>query len=52
VPTPVPLENFEHLPVVTSLPYDYGSPVPEPVTTAADITSIVTQAPIQPQVED
>jgi cytochrome c oxidase subunit 1 len=28
VPTPVPLENFEHLPVVTSLPYDYGAPVP------------------------
>jgi cytochrome c oxidase subunit I len=28
IPTPVPLENFEHLPVVTSLPYDYGAPVP------------------------
>jgi cytochrome c oxidase subunit 1 len=26
VPTPVPLENFEHLPVVTSTPYDYGTP--------------------------
>ena len=26
VPTPVPLENFEHLPVVTSTPYDYGLP--------------------------
>ena len=52
VPTPVPLENFEYLPVVTSLPYNYGSPVSEPVTTAADITNIVTQAPIQPQVED
>ncbi len=24
VPTPVPLENFEHLPVVTSGAYDYG----------------------------
>lgn len=24
VPTPVPLENFEHLPVVKSLPYTYG----------------------------
>jgi cytochrome c oxidase subunit I len=24
VPTPVPLENFEHLPVVTSTPYEYG----------------------------
>src|SRR5205085_1001622 len=30
VPTPVPLENFEHLPVVTSTPYDYGSPIPHP----------------------
>ena len=28
VPTPVPLENFEHLPEVKSLPYDYGSPFP------------------------
>ncbi len=27
VPTPVPLENFEELPVVTSLPYNYGEPV-------------------------
>ncbi len=26
VPTPVPLENFEHLPEVKSSPYDYGSP--------------------------
>ncbi|MGZ3646937.1 MAG: cytochrome c oxidase subunit I [Ktedonobacteraceae bacterium] len=28
VPTPVPLENFEELPVVTSSPYTYGEPVP------------------------
>ena len=26
VPTPVPLENFEEIPVVTSGPYDYGEP--------------------------
>ena len=26
VPTPVPLENFEEIPVVTSGPYDYGTP--------------------------
>ena len=52
VPTPVPLENFEELPVVTSLPYDYGSPVPEPVTQAADITGAMTQPSIQPQVEE
>jgi len=51
VPTPVPLENFEELPVVTSLPYDYGSPLPEPVTPAADIASAVIEAPIQPQGE-
>ncbi|HTK07548.1 MAG TPA: cbb3-type cytochrome c oxidase subunit I [Ktedonobacteraceae bacterium] len=31
VPTPVPLENFEELPVVTSTPYDYGSPEPAAV---------------------
>ncbi len=52
LPTPVPLENFEELPVVTSLPYDYGSPLPGPATPVADITGAITQAPIQPQVED
>ena len=52
LPTPVPLENFEQLPVVTSLPYDYGSPLPEPATPAADIASTVVEAPIQPQVEE
>lgn len=30
VPTPVPLENFDQLPVVTSGPYDYGEPAPAP----------------------
>jgi len=52
VPTPVPLENFEQLPVVTSLPYDYGSPLPGPATAVADIASAVIEAPIQPQVEE
>lgn len=52
VPTPVPLENFEELPVVTSLPYNYGEPLPEPVAPAADITGALTQAPIQLQGED
>ena len=28
VPTPVPLENFEEIPVVTSGPYEYGEPLP------------------------
>src|SRR5215469_5274762 len=52
VPTPVPLENFEELPVVTSLPYNYGSPLPElPVTPAADITGTAAEAPAQPQGE-
>ncbi len=30
VPTPVPLENFEQIPVVTGIPHDYGEPVPQP----------------------
>ena len=30
VPTPVPLENFEETPVITSWPYDYGAPEPTP----------------------
>jgi cytochrome c oxidase subunit 1 len=48
VPTPVPLENFEHLPVVTSLPYNYGSP--EPATEKA--TGIAIDMPLQTQSED
>ncbi len=50
LPTPVPLENFEQLPVVTSLPYDYGAPVPAaeggvPATAEGGV------AGAQPQVE-
>jgi cytochrome c oxidase subunit I len=33
VPTPVPLHNFERIPVIDADPYDYGIP-PVPVTTA------------------
>ncbi len=35
VPTPVPLENFEKLPVITSGPYDYGEPEPEKAVAGA-----------------
>ncbi len=53
VPTPVPLENFAELPVVTGLPYDYGTSLPAlPVTPAADIASVVIDAPMQSQPED
>ncbi|MBF6591294.1 MAG: cbb3-type cytochrome c oxidase subunit I, partial [Ktedonobacterales bacterium] len=31
VPTPVPLENFEAIPVVTSAPYNYGTPERAPI---------------------
>jgi cytochrome c oxidase subunit 1 len=41
VPTPVPLENFEHLPVITSAPYDYGQPIPK--TDDAVEVSVQTQ---------
>jgi cytochrome c oxidase subunit 1 len=53
VPTPVPLENFEHLPEVKSLPYDYGSP-PVPAGDGVPATGGgVAGAPLQahPQVE-
>jgi Heme/copper-type cytochrome/quinol oxidases, subunit 1 len=30
-PTPVPLHNFDEIPVITSDPYDYGTPPPPPV---------------------
>jgi cytochrome c oxidase subunit 1 len=54
VPTPVPLENFgEELPTVTSLPYNYGTPMPQqaPETPAVDISSVVTDTSVQPQAE-
>jgi cytochrome c oxidase subunit I len=35
VPTPVPLENFEQIPVVTGGPHDYGEPAPQPMPGAA-----------------
>jgi cytochrome c oxidase subunit 1 len=35
VPTPVPLENFEQIPVVTGIPHDYGEPVPQSAPGAA-----------------
>ena len=53
VPTPVPLENFEHLPEVKSSPYDYGSP-PVPAGDGVPATGGgVAGAPLQahPQVE-
>jgi cytochrome c oxidase subunit 1 len=31
VPTPVPVENFERIPVITSGPYEYGVPGAAPV---------------------
>jgi cytochrome c oxidase subunit I len=46
VPTPVPLENFEHLPVVTSTPYNYGTPEP-----AAEDEEGAMVSPILPQSE-
>ena len=53
VPTPVPLENFEELPVVTTLPYDYGSPVPAGGDGVPATEGGVAAAPLQarPQVE-
>ena len=46
VPTPVPLENFEHLPEVKSTPYDYGSPEPHPSDVEGGLI-----APVLPQPE-
>ena len=53
VPTPVPLENFEELPVVTSLPYDYGSPVSAVGDGVPATEGGIAGAPLQaqPQVE-
>jgi cytochrome c oxidase subunit 1 len=45
VPTPVPLENFEDLPEIKVLPYDYGA---TPAKTGSDS---VVDAPLQPQAE-
>jgi cytochrome c oxidase subunit 1 len=45
IPTPVPLENFEHLPVVTSAPYDYGLPTPasEEVAEGTEVVDVPLQ---------
>jgi cytochrome c oxidase subunit I len=49
VPTPVPLENFEELPVVTSLPYNYGELVP---TTMGRVNATEGGVDVtQPQIE-
>jgi cytochrome c oxidase subunit 1 len=45
VPTPVPLENFEDLPEIKALPYDYGA---TPAKTGSDSA---VDAPLQPQAE-
>ncbi len=50
IPTPVPLENFEELPVVTSLPYNYGEPVALAEGSASGSGDTMTIAP--PQVEN
>jgi cytochrome c oxidase subunit I len=51
VPTPVPLENFEELPEVTSLPYGYGSPDLETVSSVPATEGTALDAPIQAQPE-
>ncbi len=56
VPTPVPLENFEgELPVITSLPYNFGTPLPAalPVAPATTIDRVdaPVEAPTQPPSE-
>ncbi len=45
VPTPVPLENFEDLPEIKSLPYDYG------VAPSQNGSGSAVEAPLQPQAE-
>jgi cytochrome c oxidase subunit 1 len=42
VPTPVPLENFDEIPVVTAGPYEYGTP--EPVAATAVSVSVSAEA--------
>jgi cytochrome c oxidase subunit 1 len=51
VPTPVPLENFEHLPVVTSTPYDYGTPAPLPEDQEGAVMPFAPPSEPQPQAE-
>lgn len=44
VPTPVPLENFEEIPVVTSAPYNYGERGQEPPPGAGREAPVPTPA--------
>jgi cytochrome c oxidase subunit 1 len=50
VPTPVPLENFEgELPVVTSTPYDYGTPEAHPSDAEGGLLETPLQTQVQPE---
>ncbi|MGH2480720.1 MAG: hypothetical protein ACRDHW_13780 [Ktedonobacteraceae bacterium] len=55
VPTPVPLENFVgELPVITSTPYDYGTPAPHPSDVEGRLEEdlrLQPHTPTQPQQE-
>jgi cytochrome c oxidase subunit 1 len=51
VPTPVPLENFEHLPVITSTPYDYGIPELATDDGVHPAEENIVQVPLQSQIE-
>ncbi len=51
VPTPVPLENFEHLPVVTSTPYDYGTPAVLPEDREGALSPLAPPSQAQSQAE-
>ena len=44
VPTPVPLENFEHLPVISATPYEYG--IAEPAHEGFGLSELVTSEPV------
>lgn len=47
-PTPVPIENFETIPVVTTWPYNYGTAEAEPQATVAGVTAEPAMGPHEP----
>ena len=51
IPTPVPLENFEHLPVVTATPYEYG--ISEPADEGLGLgPPVAAGSPVTPATSD
>ena len=49
LPTPVPVHNFERIPVITSAPYGYGLPDAPPVADFGPPVIAGASPPVEPE---